>query len=270
MYRLPVSVLLAAALCCTACGNTTGTAAPGSGDISPSADVKDIGPDVASDDVATADATISDKVSTDLAVVDTLPDVVAPADTALSKDTDPGTDTSLPDTSPDVQVTACVPTYEGSIPGATLDLSKTPCTFSIKAAKGVFDLGYKLTVLTSEKLSTGGNMGGCPPQPSSIHGGIATFEQLDGGGQKWCMCDTGLCAPIEPPFTASTVGSYDVAFTWDGKNFQGPSDTGNKPGPAFPPGSYVFSVTVAGKHQKADGTTETFSGVAKLPITLTP
>ena len=174
------------------------------------------------------------------------------------------------DSSPDVPVSACAPTYEGSIPGAILDLSKTPCAFSISAAKGVFNLGYKLSVESAQKLSVGGDLGGCPPQASSIHGGIATFEQVGGNSQKWCLCDTGLCAPVKPPFTASTPGSYDVAFTWDGMNWSGPSDTGNKPGPAFPAGSYTFSVSVSGEHQLPDGTTETFAAVAKLPITLTP
>ncbi len=53
------------------------------------------------------------------------------------------------------------------------------------------------------------------------------------------MCDTGLCAPVQWLFVAST------------------------------PGSYFFSVTV-GKHQKADRTTEIFNAVATLPIVLTP
>ena len=257
MSRLPVAGLLAVWIA-AACGNATGSAATAS-DVA--TDAQD-----SSTDAATVDAVGTDADGTDASTSngDAIGDAALPDDLATGKDA-PAFDVAA-----DVPVTACAPTYEGSIPGAALDLSKTPCSFSIGAAKGVFNLGYRLTVATSEQVSTGGNMGGCPPQASSIHGGIATFEQVDGGNQKWCMCDTGLCQAVEPPFVASTPGSYDVAFTWDGNNFMGPSDTGFKPGPAFPPGNYVFSVTVTGKHQKADGTTETFSAVAKLPIVLTP
>ena len=58
-----------------------------------------------------------------------------------------------------------------------------------------------------------------------------------------------------------------MPFTWDGNNWYGPSDTGNKPGPAFPPGAYTFSVSVSGD---VEGGTAPFTAVAKLPITLTP
>ena len=248
-----------AVLMAAACGNNTNSTATASTDIVMDAQVSDI-------DASTADVPPVDVAAKD--VTSPVPDAVK--DSASPTDVVTTADVAALDVAADVPAAACVPTYEGSIPGATLDLSKTTCSFSIAAAKGVFNLGYRLTVATSEKLSVGGNLGGCPPSPGSVHGGVATFEQIDGGGQKWCMCDTGLCAPVEPPFVASTPGGYDVVFPWDGKNFQGPSDTGNKPGPAFPPGSYVFSVTVKGNHQKADGTTESFSAVAKLPIVLTP
>ena len=164
----------------------------------------------------------------------------------------------------------CAPTYSGSIPGAALDLSQTPCTFSISAAKGVFKLPYRFKVLSSQAVSVAGNMGSCPPPPGDIFGGFAMFHTVSGGSQNWCLCDTGLCAPSDPPPAPSVVGTYDVTFAWDGNNFSGPSDTGFKPGPAFPPGSYVFSVTVAGKVKGADGGVASFKGEAKLPITLTP
>lgn len=249
MTRLGTLALFITVIGAAACGNSSGSTPTTSDDAA----VGDL-------QIGGTDTSGTDAVGTD-AISDTAPDA----------DITGGTDASAPDINPDVTTTVCAPTYTGSIPGATLDLSKTPCAFSISAAKGVFNLGYKLNIATSEKLSVGGNLGGCPPQEGSIHGGIATFEQVEGGkSQKWCVCDTGLCAPTQPPFTASTPGSYDVPFAWDGNNWYGPSDTNNKPGPAFPPGSYTFSVTVSGDHQKADGSTETFSAVAKLPITLTP
>ncbi len=255
MTRFRISFLFTALLACAACGNSTGSTTASTDDAATS-DLQISGTDAVGTD-AISDATSDIANGTD-AISDAAPDIAS------------GTDAVTADTSPDVPISTCAPTYEGSIPGAQFDLSKTPCAFSISAANGVFNLGYKLTVASAAKLSIGGDLGGCLPQASSIHGGIATFEQVGGNSQKWCVCDTGLCAPVKPPFTASTPGSYDVAFIWDGMNWYGPSDTGNKPGPAFPVGSYTFSVSVSGEHQLPDGTTETFAAVAKLPITLTP
>lgn len=237
---------LATLLCgVTACGNTSGGDVGGTGDATAS-DLQISGTDSIDNDGATTDATTAD---------------VADAS---------GTDAATVDITPDIAST-CQPSYTGSIPGATLDLSKTPCAFSISAAKGVFNLNYALQIATAEQLSIGGNLAGCLPQEASIHGGIATFEVIDGPPtQKWCICDVGLCAPVTPPFTASIPGDYLVPFTWDGNNWYGPSDTGNKPGPAFTPGNYVFTVSVSGDHKKADGSTVAFSASAKLPITLTP
>lgn len=259
-------LLSAAIFCCVACGSSAGSAGA-------------VGDDANGSDsqIGGTDATGTDASPGTDAASDVLPDADTAVGTdAITPDTAPDTASDIvpdvaPDIIPDVPASACAPTYEGAIPGAVIDLSKTPCTFSISGAKGVFNLPYKLTISSVEKLSIGGNLGGCPPQAESIHGGIATFEVIGGGNsQKWCLCDTGLCAPTTPPFTPSVPGSYSVNFTWDGNNWYGPSDTGNKPGPAFPPGSYVFSVEVKGDHEKADGSVEAFSAVAKLPITLTP
>ncbi len=171
----------------------------------------------------------------------------------------------------DVPSTGCTPTYTGAIPGATLDLSNTPCTFSISAAKGVFNLPYIVKISGSETLSMDGLWGGCQVAATNVHGGIATAESIgDGASQKWCMCDVGLCAPTTSPFVATTVGAYPVAFSWDGKNWNGPSDTGNQPGAAFAPGMYTFTVSLTGKRQAADGATQPFAASASLPIKLTP
>jgi len=204
---------------------------------------------------------------TDATALDSAADATAAAgtdafsDAALDADSASGTDATA---------TACAPTYTGSIPGAQLDLSMTPCKFSISAAKGVFNLPYGLTISSANTLSMDGTAGGCQPPVSSFHGGIAAAEHVSGGGQSWCLCDVGLCAPTGSPFAATVPGDYATNFAWDGNNWNGPSDTGNKPGPAFPLGSYLFTVTVSGKHQAPDGATQPFSAAASLTIVLSP
>ena len=175
----------------------------------------------------------------------------------------------IPDAAADVPTSACAPVYTGSIPGATLDLSQTPCVFSISAAKGVFSLPYKIHVASAQKLSVPAT-NGCNATPTPETGAVVLETVVAGGGQKWCVCDVGLCQVQTPPFTPTIPGDYTVDFTWDGKNWFGPSDTGNQPGPAFPTGTYEFRVSIAGKHQHEDGTTVPFAATAVLPIELVP
>ena len=59
------------------------------------------------------------------------------------------------------------------------------------------------------------------------------FEQLAGNGQSYCLCDTGLCGPASLPPVTLRAGNYAGAFSWDGKNWNGPSDTDNPKGAPF-------------------------------------
>jgi hypothetical protein len=208
--------------------------------------------DTTETDAATPDATGVDTVVPDVHVEEVTPDVA-------------------PDVVPDVVALPCVPTYTGAIPGASLDLSKTPCNFSISASKDGFALPYTVTVTESVMLRDFGNSGKCQAAPGHIYGGISPWERVDGNEQTWCLCDTGMCFSAPPvPFVATVPGKYDVGFGWDGKNWQGPSDTSSPIGAAFPPGQYLFRVKVAGQQQKSDGSVENFYAEATLPIQLTP
>jgi hypothetical protein len=107
-----------------------------------------------------------------------------------------------------------------------------------------------------------GDAGGCG-QPGP--GGLIVFEKLEGAGQTYCICDEGLCAPpADTPVTLS-AGTYVTTFAWDGKNWLGPSDTGNPKGPAFPPGKYTLTLTAKGKAQG-----QPFEVQTTLPVTLLP
>src|SRR6185503_6625777 len=99
------------------------------------------------------------------------------------------------------------------------------------------------------------------PGPS----GLYTFEKLSGDGQSYCLCDGGKCAPpTNVPITLK-AGTYPSSFTWDGKNWSGPSDFGNPKGPPFPAGSYTLDVSATGT---SAGTA--FNVFVNLPITLVP
>lgn len=168
----------------------------------------------------------------------------------------------------------CVPTYEGTIPGAKLDLSATPCHFSLSKLAAGFALPYKVIVEKSVALAVNDdNISQCPPP--KMFGGVNAFLRVegvsdDGLPQNWCMCDIGLCTPKDPPFLPTTPGTYTDNFVWVGKNFEGPSDTGNQPGAAFPPGIYKFRVKSTGNFKQADLSEDFYSETATLQIQLTP
>ncbi len=219
-------------------------------------------------DAGPADAVDADAVPTDVIDAD-----AGPTD-AVDADAGPA---DAVDAAADVTAFACLPQYEGSVPGAHLDLSKTPCVFSISQNPSYFGLPFQVVVESSEMLTPGHNVGQCAPPDYWQYGGVGTWLRIEGtaGGtqQLWCLCDTGPCflsgGSVEK-WVATTPGVYESNFWWNGKNFQGLSDTQEKEGPAFPPGEYFFRVKADGKRKKADGTIETYAATASLKILLVP
>lgn len=100
-------------------------------------------------------------------------------------------------------------------------------------------------------------------------GGLYVLEQVMGGGQSYCICDTGLCFP--PPETPVTLvaGVYPATFAWDGVNWGGPSDTGNPKGAPFPAGTYNVTVSAVGQRE-VDAGLVGFVVTGTLGIELTP
>jgi hypothetical protein len=77
--------------------------------------------------------------------------------------------------------------------------------------------------------------------------GLIVFEQLTGNGENYCRCDEGLCAG--PNQTPSTIpaGETAASFEWTGRNWYGPSDTGNPLGAPFPAGIYTLEASAIGR-----------------------
>ena len=76
--------------------------------------------------------------------------------------------------------------------------------------------------------------------------GLILFEDLNGNAERYCVCDQGLCG--SPPLVPATIpaGQTPGAFTWTGRNWWGPSDTGNPLGDPFPAGTYTLEVSAIG------------------------
>ncbi|GMV42958.1 MAG: hypothetical protein AMXMBFR64_46740 [Myxococcales bacterium] len=163
---------------------------------------------------------------------------------------------------------ACEPTSESGLDGASITIGAIDCTFTLAEAAAGISIPYTVTI--TEPL--GGVIalpqdGGQCDQPGPS--GLITFERLAGGDVYYCLCDSGLCqGPDETPKTLSP-GSWPGTFSWDGREWFGPSDFGNPKGDPFPPGDYTLTVSAKGKVVTEDSMTP-FEVKATVMIHLVP
>jgi|GEM_PF-2180882 len=140
----------------------------------------------------------------------------------------------------------CTTTSTSTLAGVAIQFKGDRCRFTLAEAATGLTLPYQVLVQTewAGVIPRPQDAGGCD-QPGSS--GLILFERLSGGDQHYCVCDTGLCmGPDETPIGLAP-GAYPAAFTWDGVNWDGPSDTGNPKGAPFPAGTYTLEVSARGK-----------------------
>ncbi|MBM4395399.1 MAG: hypothetical protein FJ087_06875, partial [Deltaproteobacteria bacterium] len=215
-----------------------GSGGGGSQDTSsPPADAADVAPlDVPAYPETGEDA------GADLAADVPVEDTTTQTDVGDTAFQDPGVDTAPPP--------SCLAGAGGTstLPGVRIEFSDTAeCAFTqSKAAAGV-KIGYQVIVehdVTDVKTMPQ-DAGHCD-QPAWTDG-LILFEDLGGQGQRYCKCDSGLCAPPAPKPVTLKKGVYPFEFVWHGRNWAGPSDTGNPEGSPFPPGHYVLQVGAIGE-----------------------
>ena len=135
--------------------------------------------------------------------------------------------------------TSCTAT--SSLLGVTLAFPDDRCSYTQAEVAAGIQIQYQVVVAQ--------NLTGVHPNPADAGGcmqpgasGLIVGYAIGGGGQSYCVCDTGLCAP-QSPVTTPRVGTYPAQIAWDGRNWSGPSDTGNPKGAPFPPGTYTLTLT---------------------------
>ena len=162
---------------------------------------------------------------------------------------------------------ACPATSTTMLPGVHLEIDGTACTFSL-ADPATVSIPYHVVVDqdvggVTPRTQDGGQCG----KPGAS--GLITFEKVAGNAQQYCLCDVGKCPPPSPPPVTLKKGSYPFTFTWDKRNWFGPSDTNTPEGMAFPVGDYTLTVSAIGLQATPNGDMG-FVIEATLPVHLVP
>ncbi len=186
--------------------------------------------------------------------------------TAISSTTSTGDDTSTGTSASSSGETGVMLGCDGAgslnLEGVCIVFPPQQDSFTLAEAKAGVLFKYEVVVLadlpgvTTESINTCEQTG---------PGGLFVGEQIEGGGQSYCLCDQGKCPqPVEPPFMLA-AGNYPGSLPWDGVNWSGPSDFNNPKGPPFPPGMYTVRIRTIGQHKG-----QPYEVIGELPITLTP
>jgi hypothetical protein len=185
------------------------------------------------------------------AIADARPDVIA--DSAV---TDAGPDSAVPPDAGD-----CLAMSSSDLPGVSIEMgTDARCRFTLAEAAAGIAIPYAVVVDGTLSVTSRPYNSCSTPGPS----GLDVFEELSGDMQRYCYCDVGLC-PMMEPMVDLVVGTHPASFTWEGRNWAGPSDTGMPMGDPFPPGSYTLSLRATGTYEGADYVVET-----TFPIELVP
>jgi len=144
------------------------------------------------------------------------------------------------------------------------------CTFTLAEAAAGVRIQYFVDIPADvpNVMPSPQDAGRCGRPDAS---GLIVFEKLDGAGQAYCLCDTGLCPPYSAAPSTLHAASYPAEFSWTGRNWSGPSDTMNPLGEPFPAGRYTLHVTAMGAvASSVDGGAATpFEIAADFNVTLT-
>lgn len=164
---------------------------------------------------------------------------------------------------------SCTRGGSSTLPGVRIDFCASRTTFSLAEAAAGITIPYQLV---ADREMTGvytrqQDGGGCG-QPGAS--GLILLEVLSGNGQRYCLCDIGLCRlPPSDIQTTVRVGTYPATFPWDGRNWTGPSDFNQPKGAPFPAGDYLLTVSSIGQIDEGSSRRD-FAVTSTLPIRLVP
>ena len=173
--------------------------------------------------------------------------------------------TPVPTVSSSQMPVACGSRSSTTLPGVRIEFVTPTCNWTLQEAAG---LRIDYAVVVDRDIDgvqpVPQDEGQCDAPGAS---GLILFEELQGSGQRYCLCDNGLC-PGEPQKRGTLrKGRYPGTFRWDGRNWTGSSDAAVVKGEPFPAGHYTLVVSAVGRFR--DGERDvTFKVTSSLELTL--
>jgi hypothetical protein len=131
----------------------------------------------------------------------------------------------------------CISSSTTSLDGVDFVFPHQPCELTLAEAQSGFDVHFvvhveqPLDAVQVEPLDAGN----CEEPGSS---GLIVHAELGDETHLSCECDVGLCPAVTRPAIRLAPGDYPATVHLIAKDWQGPSDTSNTPGAAFPAGPY--------------------------------
>jgi hypothetical protein len=161
----------------------------------------------------------------------------------------------------DAADSACTPSSTSTLAGVSIRFPVQPSTFTVAEAARTISFTYEIVVAADVLEVISDDQGSCQLPGTT---GLILHEVISGSGQRFCACDQGRCTQAEPAVTVH-ASTYQRTMSWDGKNWNGPSDTATPEGAPFPPGTYTLTADARGT---ASG--QPFDVSAQFCITLAP
>ena len=196
-------------------------------------------------------------VSTPLSGSDTLPGPADVIDEPREEPVDPADAARDPVDAArdpaDVAEGRCVGDSHSTLEGARLVAWAPSCRVSRAALREGVTFGWWVEVddsLEGVVVAPTPQDGGRCGRPDAS--GLIPFPDFQQGDERWCLCDVGLCVPVDVQGTLR-AGRWEGRVQWDGRAWMGPSDFGNPVGEPFEAGAASFRVRAQGV--RADATT---------------
>lgn len=137
----------------------------------------------------------------------------------------------------------------GTLPGVTLAIRSASCVYK-RGTPATFT--YEVTTAGVPPITLPQNTGGCSDcgvyttDPLSFTRYSLGGTSAGGENQQWCLCDQGCCFGTNGQQVQVDATTKTYTINWSGREWDGPSDTGNPEGELFLPGRYNVFVTFKG------------------------
>ena len=137
----------------------------------------------------------------------------------------------------------------GTIAGVTLAIRSTSCVYK-RGTPATFTVEVTTTASVPPimiQASAGcGDCHGYSTDPLTFTSYYISGTSPGGTAERYCECDVGCCAPDTAHQVQVDATTKTFTIDWSGREWSGPSDTGNAMGDYFLPGRYSVYASFAG------------------------